>query len=62
MAKTRKKTPQASPTGTYRYDREKGEVVQVSTDVPKVSSKGKSRAPELPCGRSGPCGSGPCPS
>ncbi|MEK7382291.1 MAG: hypothetical protein AAB262_03285 [Elusimicrobiota bacterium] len=62
MAKTKKKSPRASPTGTYRYDREKGEVVLVSTDVPKVSSKGKSRAPELPCGRRGPCGGGACPA
>lgn len=62
MAKSKKKSPPPSPTGTYRYDREKGEVVQVSTAVPKVSSKGKSGAPELPCGRSGPCGGGRCPS
>lgn len=62
MAKTKNKSPQGSPTGTYRYDREKGEVVQVSTDVPKVSSKGKSRSPELPCGRRSPCGGGSCPS
>jgi len=62
MAKSKKKPASGSPTGTYRYDREKGEVVQVSTDVPKVSSKGKSRAPALPCGRSGPCGGGSCPS
>jgi len=62
MAKTKKKSPQASPTGTYRYDREKGEVVLVSAGVPKVASKGKSRAPELPCGRSGPCGGGRCPA
>jgi len=65
MAKKKAATPKDSPkaaTGTYRYDRETGEVVLVSADVPKVASKGKSAAPSLPCGRQGPCGGGSCPA
>ena len=64
MAKKKKSSENAPSgnTGTYRYDREQGAVVQVSADVPKVASKGKSPASELPCGRSGPCGGGPCPA
>lgn len=62
MPRTKTKSPKAPVTGTYRYDREKGEVVLVSADVPKVSSKGKSRPSELPCGRKGPCGGGSCPA
>lgn len=62
---TRKKTPGNASngnTGTYRYDRRKKTVVQVSADVPKVASKGKSPSSELPCGGSGPCGGGRCPA
>ncbi|PIR18812.1 MAG: hypothetical protein COV48_05485 [Elusimicrobia bacterium CG11_big_fil_rev_8_21_14_0_20_64_6] len=54
-------TDQAA-TGTYRYDKATGQVVRVSDRVPKVSSKGKKSSPSLPCGRSGPCGGGRCPS
>lgn len=49
-------------TGTYRYDKETGEVVRVSDRVPKVSSKGRSAPSSPPCGRRGPCGGGSCPS
>ena len=60
-----KKTPaEGSVTGTYRYDKETGEIVQVSAGVPKVASKGKSAAADLgPCGRErNSCGGGRCPS
>lgn len=71
MAKT-KPAPKKSPagvTGTYRYDRETGEVVLVSDGVPKVASKGRGAAPS-PCGEgacaprrsSGGCGGGGCGS
>ena len=61
------KRPRKSPaddaaTGTYRYDKETGEIVRVSDRVPKVASKAKGPAPEMPCGRRGPCGGGGCPS
>jgi len=50
---TRKaKTKPISPSvaGTYVYDEELGKVVQVSTRIPKVASKGG--APDAPsCGR-----------
>lgn len=49
-------------TGTYRYDKKTGQIVRVSDRVPKVSSKGKRSSPSLPCGRSGPCDGGNCPS
>lgn len=58
----RKTHADQAATGTYRYDRETGEIVLVSDRVPRVSSKGKSSTPELPCGRRGPCGGGSCPS
>jgi len=54
MAKT-KTAPETKPagvTGTYKYDRETGEVVLVSDGVPKVASKGKAK--------SSPCGEGAC--
>jgi hypothetical protein len=51
--------PVESATGTYRYDRERGEVVLVSARTPKVASKGRSAATEAPpCG--GGCGGGRC--
>ena len=68
MKKTKtcaKKTPAAEGvTGTYRYDKETGEVVLVSAGVPKVASKGKPSAPDVgPCGRERrACGGGRCPS
>jgi hypothetical protein len=52
---TKKPAPPASATGTYRYDRESGEIVLVSSKTPKVSSKGRSAAPA-----SSPCGGGGC--
>lgn len=65
-SKPAKRAPKAPPgdaaTGTYRYDKETGEIVRVSDRVPKVSSKGRTASPELPCGRRGPCGGGRCPS
>ena len=62
-AKRTRKTPtHLAATGTYRYDKKTGQVVRVSDRVPKVSSKGKRSSPSLPCGRSGPCGGGSCPS
>ncbi|MDP3542720.1 MAG: hypothetical protein Q8T11_09680 [Elusimicrobiota bacterium] len=60
--RARKPPTDTAATGTYRYDKETGEIVRVSDRVPKVSSKGKSASPELPCGRRGPCGGGSCPS
>jgi hypothetical protein len=63
MAKTKspvKKSAPESMTGTYRYDRERGEIVLVSAKTPKVASKGRSAAPSRPCGGGG-CGGGPCP-
>ncbi len=65
MANTKtapKKTP-AGITGTYKYDRETGEIVLVSDGVPKVASKGRSTAKrESPCGPQGGgcCGGGAC--
>ncbi|MEK7389781.1 MAG: hypothetical protein AAB036_08780 [Elusimicrobiota bacterium] len=64
MAKKKSKDFAASSranTGTYRYDRLTGKVVQISARVPKVASKGKASVPERPCGRRGPCGGGSCP-
>ncbi|MFI5363491.1 MAG: hypothetical protein ACHQ49_16105 [Elusimicrobiota bacterium] len=65
MAKTKtspkERAPSASVTGTYRYDRERGEIVLVSAGTPKVASKGKSAASERPCGGNGGCGGGRCP-
>lgn len=60
--KQSKKSPPASATGSYRYDKELGEVVLVSDGVPKVASKGRAAAPDLgPCGRErGACGGGRC--
>jgi hypothetical protein len=65
MLKTRNRSKKAvrseSATGTYRYDRERGAVVLVSARTPKVASKGRSAAPEMPpCGGGG-CGGGRCP-
>lgn len=63
MAKTKspaRKSAPESATGTYRYDKERGEIVRVSEKTPKVASKGRSAAPERPCGGGG-CGGGPCP-
>jgi hypothetical protein len=63
MAKTKsplKKPEPQSVTGTYRYDREKGEIVLVSEKTPKVASKGRSSAPSRACGGGGCGGSGPC--
>lgn len=60
--RTRKTPTTLAATGTYRYDKKTGQVVRVSDRVPKVSSKGKRSSPSLPCGRSGPCGGGSCPS
>ncbi len=55
-AKTRKTPSLKKPaTGTYRYDRKRGEVVLVSAGVPKVASKSKSASPSAP-----PCGGGGC--
>lgn len=62
MAKTKSPTKKSEPesmTGTYRYDRERGEIVLVSAKTPKVASKGRSAAPEMPCGGGG-CGGGRC--
>ena len=64
MAKTKtaakKSKPSESVTGTYRYDKDRGEVVLVSVDTPKVASKGRSSAPMTPpCGGGG-CGGGRC--
>lgn len=62
-ARRPRKTPtDLAATGTYRYDKKTGQIVRVSDRVPKVSSKGKRSSPSLPCGRSGPCGGGSCPS
>ena len=44
MAKTKssiKKSGPESMTGTYRYDRELGEIVLVSAKTPKVASKAR---------------------
>lgn len=60
--RARKPPTDTAATGTYRYDKESGEIVRVSDRVPKVSSKGKSSSPDLPCGRRGPYGGGSCPS
>jgi hypothetical protein len=60
--RTRKDPTDRAATGTYRYDKKTGKIVRVSDRVPKVSSKGKRSSPSLPCGRSGPCGGGSCPS
>ena len=63
MAKTKshsKKSAPGSMTGTYRYDRERGEIVLVSENTPKVASKGRSAAPSRACGGGGCGGSGPC--
>jgi hypothetical protein len=65
MAKTKnasnKPAPPVSATGTYRYDKERGEVVLVSAKTPRVASKGRSSAPDMPpCGGGG-CGGGRCP-
>ena len=57
MAKTKSITE--SVTGTYRYDKERGEIVRVSAKTPKVASKGRSAAPSAPCGGGG-CGRGRC--
>ncbi|MEK7232440.1 MAG: hypothetical protein AAB268_01380 [Elusimicrobiota bacterium] len=63
ITKRARKTPaDRAATGTYRYDKKTGKIIRVSDRVPKVSSKGKSSSPSLPCGRSGPCGGGSCPS
>lgn len=62
MAKNKTPSGKAAPvTGTYRYDRERGEMVLVSEGVPKVASKGRGASPasEPPCGR-GACGGGRC--
>ena len=60
MAKTKKKPSSPEPvTGTYKFDRERGEMVLVSDKTPKVASKGRSAAPQPPCGGGG-CGRGPC--
>jgi hypothetical protein len=60
------------PTGTYVYDKRRGEIVRISAEIPKVASKGgKDAAPEA-CGggvrgetggcadMSGGCGGGMC--
>lgn len=61
-AKRARKAPaDQAATGSYRYDKETGQIVRVSDRVPKVASKSKGAAPSLPCGRRGPCGGG-CPS
>lgn len=60
--RSRKPPTDKASTGTYRYDKETGEIVRVSDRVPKVSSKGRSTASNPPCGRRGPCGGGGCPS
>lgn len=60
--RTRKPATDTAATGTYRYDKETGEIVRVSDRVPKVSSKASSASSEKPCGRRGPCGGGGCPS
>ena len=60
--RARKDPSDQAATGSYRYDKKTGTVVRVSDRVPKVASKGKSSSSSLPCGRSGPCGSGRCPS
>ncbi|MDD5304943.1 MAG: hypothetical protein PHS14_17740 [Elusimicrobia bacterium] len=60
--RTRKSSTDRAATGTYRYDKKTGKIVRVSDRVPKVSSKGKRSSSSLPCGRSGPCGGGSCPS
>jgi hypothetical protein len=60
--RSRKAPTDAAATGSYRYDKETGEIVRVSDRVPKVASKAKGSAPALPCGRRGPCGGGSCPS
>lgn len=57
----RKSAAEVAATGTYRYDKETGEIVRVSDRVPKVSSKASSASSDMPCGRRGPCGGG-CPS
>ena len=59
---SRKPSADQAATGTYRYDKKTGKIVRVSDRVPKVSSKGKRASSSLPCGRSGPCGGGSCPS
>lgn len=59
--RSRAKPTDRAATGTYRFDRKTGKVVRVSVRVPKVASKGK-RPSSPPCGRSGPCGGGRCPS
>jgi hypothetical protein len=49
-------------TGTYKFDRRTGKMVQVSSGVPKVASKGRSSgAAQTPCGRSA-CSGGRCAS
>ncbi|MCM2304020.1 MAG: hypothetical protein NDJ72_04915 [Elusimicrobia bacterium] len=60
--RARKPPTDTAATGSYRYDKETGEIVRVSDRVPKVASKAKGPAPEMPCGRRGPCGGGGCPS
>ena len=63
MAKTKspvKKSVTETMTGTYRYDRERGEIVLVSDKTPKVASKGRPSAPSRACGGGGCGGSGPC--
>ncbi|HEX4048251.1 MAG TPA: hypothetical protein VH309_10475 [Elusimicrobiota bacterium] len=62
MVKTKSPARKSAPesmTGTYRYDRERGEIVLVSAKTPKVASKGRSAAPERTCGGGG-CGGGRC--
>jgi hypothetical protein len=61
-ARGKKAPAPAGVTGTYRYDKERGEIVLVSAGVPKVASKGRSSAREMgPCGRDRrACGGGSC--
>ncbi|MFH2204388.1 MAG: hypothetical protein ABIJ96_14820 [Elusimicrobiota bacterium] len=61
MAKKKKKDQKpAGITGRYVYDKELGEIVKVSDEVPGVASKASSGPPLGPCGR--PCDGGSCPS